>query len=60
MSSASLPKEMKALVIESKESKIKSIALPPLRPDYILVKVKAVALNPTDVCPQSRPVFKLK
>jgi NADPH:quinone reductase-like Zn-dependent oxidoreductase len=49
MASIELPKYMRAIIIEGKEAKIKSIPLPPLRPGYILIKVDSVALNPTDV-----------
>jgi NADPH:quinone reductase-like Zn-dependent oxidoreductase len=45
----SLPKEMKALVFYNKgDQSVKTIALPELRPTYLLVKVDSVALNPTD------------
>ncbi len=45
----SLPKIMRAIIFRSKNSaSIESIPLPPLRPTYLLVKVDAVALNPTD------------
>ncbi|KAH8676757.1 chaperonin 10-like protein [Tricladium varicosporioides] len=38
-----------AIVVEKpKEAKVKEVTIPKLRDDYILVKVKAVALNPTD------------
>lgn len=38
-----------AIVIEAPKKAVKaSVPIPKLRDDYILVKVKAVALNPTD------------
>ncbi|KAG0650529.1 Trans-enoyl reductase lepG [Hyphodiscus hymeniophilus] len=45
----SLPREMQALVFcEAGEQVVKSIPMPDLRPSYILIKVRYVALNPTD------------
>ncbi len=45
----SLPKEMKAIVFHTKgDQAVKTISLPPLRPNYLLIKVECVALNPTD------------
>ncbi|PNS14317.1 hypothetical protein CAC42_6830 [Sphaceloma murrayae] len=45
----SLPTTMKALKSVSKgESALQSVPLPTLRDDYVLAKVHAVALNPTD------------
>lgn len=45
----STPREMKALVFHNKgDASVKTIPLPELRPTYMLVKVDAVALNPTD------------
>lgn len=44
-----LPKTMKAIkVVETGNAEIQNVALPQLRDDYVLVKVHAVALNPTD------------
>lgn len=44
-----LPKTMKAIkVVEPGKAEVQDVPLPRLRDDYILVKVKAVALNPTD------------
>lgn len=44
-----LPKTMKAIkVVEPGKAEVQEVPLPRLRDDYILVKVKAVALNPTD------------
>lgn len=40
---------MKAIkVVEATKAEIKEVSLPKLRDDYVLVKVEAVALNPTD------------
>ncbi|TVY85435.1 Protein TOXD [Lachnellula suecica] len=45
----STPKEMQAIVHSNPgDESVKSIALPHLRPTYLLIKVNAVALNPTD------------
>jgi NADPH:quinone reductase-like Zn-dependent oxidoreductase len=46
----SLPTTQKALVIDGpKKASVKTTkTIPKLRPDYILVKVHAIALNPTD------------
>jgi len=45
-----LPKTMKAIkVVEPGKPEIQDVPLPKLRDDYILVKVKAVALNPYDI-----------
>lgn len=45
----SLPTEMNAITWHEHGSQaVKSIPLPPLRPQYILVKTHSVALNPTD------------
>jgi hypothetical protein len=42
-----LPKTMKAIkVVEPGKPEIQEVPLPKMRDDYILVKVKAVALNP--------------
>lgn len=46
-----LPQTMKAIkVVEPGKAEVQEVPLPRLRDDYILVKVKAVALNPTDWC----------
>ncbi|KAI5257348.1 GroES-like protein [Aureobasidium subglaciale] len=43
------PSNMQAIkVVEAKKAEIQSVAVPKLRDDYVLVKVEAVALNPTD------------
>lgn len=43
------PSKMKAIkVAEAGKAEIQEVPLPKLRDDYILVKVKSVALNPTD------------
>ncbi|KAK5119224.1 hypothetical protein LTR85_007838 [Meristemomyces frigidus] len=43
------PSKMKAIkVVEKGKAEIQEVPLPKLRDDYILVKVKNVALNPTD------------
>ncbi|KAI5364264.1 putative GroES-like superfamily, alcohol dehydrogenase-like, NAD(P)-binding domain superfamily [Septoria linicola] len=44
-----LPSTMKAIKITNKHTaEIQEVPLPKLRDDYVLVKVKSVALNPTD------------
>ena len=44
-----LPKTMKAIkVVEPGKAEIQDVPLPRMRDDYILVKTKCVALNPTD------------
>lgn len=43
------PSEMQAIkVVEAGKAEVQTVPLPKLRPSYILVKVAAVALNPTD------------
>lgn len=43
------PSSMKAIkVVEAGKAEIQDVAVPKLRDDYVLVKVEAVALNPTD------------
>ena len=43
------PSKMKAIkVVEKGKAEIQGVPLPKLRDDYVLVKVKDVALNPTD------------
>lgn len=43
------PSEMKAIkVVEAGKAEIQTVSVPKLRPDYVLVKISAVALNPTD------------
>lgn len=45
---SSLPGTMKAIkVIAAGKAEVRDSPLPRLRDDYVLVKVKAVALNPT-------------
>lgn len=40
---------MKAIkVVEAKKAELQDVPVPKLRDDYVLVKVEAVALNPTD------------
>lgn len=52
-----LPKTMKAIkVVAPGKAEVQEVPLPRMRDDYILVKTRAVALNPTDwyVCDDSR------
>jgi NADPH:quinone reductase-like Zn-dependent oxidoreductase len=43
------PKTMKAIKMVSQgQAEVQDAPVPALRDDYVLVKVKAVALNPTD------------
>lgn len=43
------PSNMKAIkVVEAKKAELQDVPVPKLRDDYVLVKVEAVALNPTD------------
>jgi NADPH:quinone reductase-like Zn-dependent oxidoreductase len=43
------PKTMKAVeVVEKGKAEIREVPLPKLRDDYVLFKVKSVAVNPTD------------
>lgn len=43
------PSNMKAIkIVEAGKAEIQEVPLPKLRDDYVLVKVEAVALNPTD------------
>lgn len=43
------PSSMKAIkIVEAGKAEVQEVPLPKLRDDYVLVKVKAVALNPTD------------
>ena len=45
----SLPAKMRALVtVEGKKAEVKEVPVPSLDTDEILVRVKAVTLNPTD------------
>lgn len=47
--SKSIPGTMKAIKItETHTAEIEEVPVPRLREDYVLVKVRAVALNPTD------------
>lgn len=47
--SKSIPSTMKAIKItETHTAEIEEVPVPRLREDYVLVKVRAVALNPTD------------
>lgn len=44
-----LPSSMKAITIDGNKAKVSSdVPLPRLRPTYLLAKVEAIALNPTD------------
>lgn len=48
-SMAQLPRTMKAIkIVGIGEAEVQDVPLPEMRDDYILVKVHAVALNPTD------------
>lgn len=48
-SMSELPKMMKAIkVVDIGKAELREVPLPRMRDDYILVKVHAVALNPTD------------
>jgi NADPH:quinone reductase-like Zn-dependent oxidoreductase len=43
------PSTMKALkVVSAGKAEVQEVPVPKLRDDYVLVKVNAVALNPTD------------
>lgn len=43
------PENMKAIkIVSAGKAEVKTVPLPKLRDDYILVKVKYVAINPTD------------
>ena len=44
----STAKAMKAITLVGKSASVNSVPLPKLRPSHLLVKVEAVALNPTD------------
>lgn len=39
---------MKAIVVNDNKAKVADIPLPKIRPTYLLAKVEAIALNPTD------------
>ena len=44
---------MKAIVVQEKgKAEVTEIPVPPLRPEYVKVKVVAVALNPSEMCSQ--------
>jgi NADPH:quinone reductase-like Zn-dependent oxidoreductase len=43
-----MSKNYGVVVTKPGEAAVKELSVPKLRDDYILVKVKAVALNPTD------------
>lgn len=48
-SMAELPRTMKAIkIVGVGKAEVQDVFLPRMRDDYILVKVHAVALNPTD------------
>jgi len=43
------PDKMKAIkAVENGKAELQEVPVPKLKDDYVLVKVKAVALNPTD------------
>ncbi|KAK1089266.1 hypothetical protein LTR48_000727 [Friedmanniomyces endolithicus] len=39
---------MKAIIINGNKAKVTEVPVPKLRPTYLLAKVEAIALNPTD------------
>jgi NADPH:quinone reductase-like Zn-dependent oxidoreductase len=43
-----MSKNQAVVVIKPGEAAVEEVPVPKLRDDYILVKIKAVALNPTD------------
>ena len=50
------PSKMKAIkVVQKGKAEIQEVPLPKLRDDYVLVKVKDIALNPTDWYTFQRP-----
>ncbi|KAI5361411.1 Putative GroES-like superfamily, alcohol dehydrogenase-like, NAD(P)-binding domain superfamily [Septoria linicola] len=42
------PSKIKAITIDGNKAKVSEISLPKVRPTYLLAKVEAIALNPTD------------
>lgn len=46
--SSQLPSTMKAITAHGNKAKVSNIPVPKLRPTYLLAKVEAIALNPTD------------
>ncbi|KAK1084124.1 hypothetical protein LTR33_002844 [Friedmanniomyces endolithicus] len=42
------PSTMKAIIINGNKAKVTEVSVPKLRPTYLLAKVEAIALNPTD------------
>lgn len=43
------PSKMKAIkIVEGNKAELQDVSVPKLRDDYVLCKVKCVALNPTD------------
>lgn len=46
---ATMSQTKAVVVVKQGEATVQSVSIPKLRDDYILIKVKAVALNPTDV-----------
>ena len=47
--SYSVPKSMKAIVVNGNKAGVRSgVAIPKIRPTYLLAKVHSIALNPTD------------
>ena len=47
--SSSVPSSMKAVLVDGNKAKVASdVPIPKIRPTYLLAKVEAVALNPTD------------
>jgi D-arabinose 1-dehydrogenase-like Zn-dependent alcohol dehydrogenase len=46
-----IPETMKAIkIVSARNAEIQTVPVPELRENYILVKVQAVAINPTDWC----------
>lgn len=48
---------MKAIkTVDGHKAELQDVPVPKLRDDYVLVKVKAIALNPTDWCANSASI----
>jgi NADPH:quinone reductase-like Zn-dependent oxidoreductase len=46
-----IPETMNAIkIVSARNAEIQTVPVPELRENYILVKVQAVAINPTDWC----------
>ena len=45
---SSIPKTMKAILINGNTARVASTSVPKVRPTYVLCKVDSIALNPTD------------